>query len=285
MRKYSERIADDSVWITATPTPVALTLPVYITEAGHFWAEDGYAVKREMHDSFLFLYAMSGEGEVQTGDARFPLRPGQAAVIDCRAPHQYRCTAEPWEFFWIHFKGAGAQPLFDILYPGEVGAIPLQSPPAFESALAELLDKSRGNDIASGVEASAGMHRLFSTLLKSALAGEQPGQTAAHAKEIGAAVDFIRENYASPISVDDILRGIPLSKYHFIRVFRRVMGVTPYSYLTNYRITASKALLRTTDQPVSEIAAACGFLDTSNFIAQFKRHTGQTPTEYKRDFS
>ena len=42
MSKYEEKITDNSLWYTATPTPLTLTLPFYITEAGHFRAEADY---------------------------------------------------------------------------------------------------------------------------------------------------------------------------------------------------------------------------------------------------
>lgn len=84
-------------------------------------------------------------------------------------------------------------------------------------------------------------------------------------------IDFIQNNYSDSISIDDMIQNIHISKYHFIRLFRRIMGTTPYNYLTNYRINKSKLLLRTTNKSIAEISEECGFLDTSNFISQFKR--------------
>lgn len=52
----------------------------------------------------------------------------------------------------------------------------------------------------------------------------------------------------------------------------------------NYRINRSKILLRSTNKSIAEIAEACGFSDTSNFISQFKKHTGIRPTHYRKDF-
>ncbi len=101
---------------------------------------------------------------------------------------------------------------------------------------------------------------------------------------MAAAVEYIRAHYAEPITVDDMLRALPLSKYYFIRTFRRVMGTTPYSYLTVYRINHAKVLLRSTRQSIEQIAEDCGFRDASNFIAHFKKCIGQTPAAYRRDF-
>lgn len=105
------------------------------------------------------------------------------------------------------------------------------------------------------------------------------------ADDILTVIKFIESNYSKPITVDDMIKNIHVSKYHFIRRFRRAMGITPYSYLTNYRINMSKMLLRSTDQTVAKIAESCGFPDTSNFIEHFKKHTGEKPLQYRRDFS
>lgn len=96
---------------------------------------------------------------------------------------------------------------------------------------------------------------------------------------------MIHIRYSEPILIDDMMKDIPLSKYYFIRIFKRIMGVTPYNYLIHYRINISKILLRSTDMSVGEIAEKCGFLDTSNFITQFKKYTGQRPLQYKNYFS
>lgn len=282
--KYEESIEETSLWITATPTATTLTLPFYIMEAGHFLARQDYMVKREYHNSFLLLYTISGEGTLSSAGNTMFLSPGSCAVIDCHKPHEYYSTTRNWEFMWIHYNGSGAAPMLDILYPGDMQPILPADTSHFEEQLVTLLKLTQHNDIASCMETSAGLHLLFQLLLFSLLETERSHQKATYSMDIDAAVTFIRKNYSHPITIDDIIRDIPISKYHFIRLFRRIMGVTPYSYLMNYRINRSKILLRSTDKSIAEIAETCGFSDTSNFISQFKKHTGIRPTHYRKDF-
>ena len=283
--KYEENIEDNSLWITATPTATTLTLPFYIMEAGHFLARQDYMVKREYHNSFLMLYTINGEGTLSSAGTTMSLSPGCCAVIDCHNPHEYYSTTKNWEFLWIHYNGSGAVPMLDILYPGDMQPILPADTSHFEEQLVTLIELTKRNDISSCMETSSVMHSLFQILLFSLLETERNHQKETYSADINAAVTFIRENYFRPITIDDIIRDIPISKYHFIRLFRRIMGVTPYSYLTNYRINRSKILLRSTRKSIAEIAEACGFSDTSNFISQFKKHTGVRPTHYRRDFS
>lgn len=286
MGKYKENISDDSIWITATPTPLAKTLPFFISEAGHFYAGCDYKVKRDTHDSFLLLYTLNGQGSVQTGENIFPLPCGYAVIIDCQIQHEYHSVSDTWEFLWIHFNGSGAAALFPIAYPGNlVRAACMKHAKDFARKIDGFIKETEQNDITAYLQLSSNMHSLFNAVC---LAGQEKEQTSAAGNgidDIRTAITYIEKNFSSPITVEDMIENLPISKYHFIRRFSRVMGIAPYSYLTNYRINVSKTLLRSTDKSVSEIAESCGFLDTSNFITHFKKHTGQRPLQYRRDFS
>lgn len=285
MSKYNEKITDSSVWLTATPSPAAMTLPFYITEAGHFRAEAEYSVEREGLDSYLLLYTIGGCGNIITGDNSLMLEKNCAAVIDCRRYHKYHSASDEWEFFWIHFNGSGAPSFFELLYPVKETAITLSDTAAAQSSLSFVISNIMRRDIASAVALSSAMHTLFDLLIRSAMSTERQNRKNVYDSVVNDAAEFIKAHYGEAITVDDIIGELHISKYHFIRLFSRVMGVTPYSYLTAYRINMAKILLRTTDKPVSEIAEQCGFSDTSNFINHFKKRAGQRPARYRRDFS
>ena len=285
MRKYEEKISDSSIWVSATPTAVARTLPLFVSEAGHFMADSDYITKRETHDSLLLLYTLRGEGSVQTGNSAFTLPRGYAVIIDCHSPHEYKSVTDRWEFLWIHFGGSAAQAMLEIAYPsGTVRAADMVNAPDFEELINGIINEARQNDIESYLHLSSHMHSVFNAVCLGALEGDNASINRGSAEDVREVVRFIEKNYFNPITVDDMVERVHVSKYHFIRRFRRTMGVTPYSYLTNYRINKSKTLLRTTDKSVGEIAEICGFTDTSNFISHFKKHTGQKPLGYRRDF-
>ena len=73
-----------------------------------------------------------------------------------------------------------------------------------------------------------------------------------------------------------------LSKFHFLRVFRRAVGATPHQYLTAIRLRRAAARLRETSESVTAIAYDCGFGDLSTFNARFRAAFGQTPSAHRR---
>lgn len=284
MGRYDEQISDASVWITATPTELTKTLPFYISEAGHFWAEKDYGICRERHDSFLMLYTIEGKGYLQTGNTEMQLGKKETVIIDCHFPHKYGSLSETWEFLWIHFNGASAATMFGIIYSSQVVCtVKLDHVSEFERRMKSLVENACQNNITGCSDISLRMHLLMNTICAAAL--EKISDIQLPDNDIRLALNFMEEHYQEQITIDDIIRDIPVSKYHFIRLFRRVMGITPYQYLVNYRINMSKMFLRSTDRTVTEIAERCGFLDTSNFIMQFKKHTGQRPLGYRKDFA
>ncbi|MBI1245822.1 MAG: helix-turn-helix domain-containing protein [Alphaproteobacteria bacterium] len=73
-----------------------------------------------------------------------------------------------------------------------------------------------------------------------------------------------------------------LSAFHFLRVFRRTLGVTPHQYLVRARLRRAARALVADDQAVTDIAYDCGFADLSNFVRSFRRAAGMSPREFRR---
>ena len=72
-----------------------------------------------------------------------------------------------------------------------------------------------------------------------------------------------------------------MSKYHFLRVFRRATGLTPYKFLLGVRMRRAAVKLRTSRLPVSQIAYDAGFGDLSTFNNQFRGLFGATPSRFR----
>lgn len=285
MSKYHERITDQSVWLTTTPTALSISLPFYVTEAGHFFAEKDYLVQRATHDSFLLLYTLKGCGIVQSGDTLLQLPESSAVFIDCHEFHKYYSANDRWEFLWSHVKGNAAEIFFHTLYPNDIFSITIKNPEAMSEHLTMLMEQIQTNNIISCTKLSANVHEILNFLIQSSLSLEQKKKTPLQSDAVKHVISFVHAHYPEAISIDDMLEGIPVSKYHFIRSFKRIMGITPYHYLTNHRITMAKTQLRSTGNSVGEIAENCGFADTSNFITQFRKYTGQNPLQYRKYFS
>jgi AraC family transcriptional regulator len=90
----------------------------------------------------------------------------------------------------------------------------------------------------------------------------------------------IDKHLAEPLTSEQLASEAGVSRFHFCRVFKKAVGMSPMSFLTLMRIDRAKALLRKSI-PISTVALKAGFNDLSNFNRQFRRQTGLTPSAYR----
>ena len=105
--------------------------------------------------------------------------------------------------------------------------------------------------------------------------------SAREARRVIDAVRLVESEAARPIRLQDLAATARMSKYHFLRVFRRLTGVTPYQYLLSARMRRAALELASSRRPVLAIALDSGFGDLSTFNHRFRAAFGATPTQYR----
>jgi len=96
---------------------------------------------------------------------------------------------------------------------------------------------------------------------------------------------WIRERLHEDVGLNDLARHLHLSPKYVSARFKQVTGESFADYVTRIRFDRSRELLLDPARKVSEVAEAVGFADTNYFSIAFKRHTGLTPTEFRRRYS
>lgn len=94
------------------------------------------------------------------------------------------------------------------------------------------------------------------------------------------AAEFIRDNYARSIRLEEICSAAELSPSYLIRAFNDKYGLTPHAYVTNCRIEFSRSQLRR-GRPIAEVALAAGFSDQAHLQRAFKQLVAATPGQYR----
>ena len=110
------------------------------------------------------------------------------------------------------------------------------------------------------------------TLVQGGLAPWQVSRVKAH----------VEAHLDSTLRMRDLAAIARLSVGHFSRSFTRTFGVAPFAYVAERRLARAQALMLTTDDPLSQIALACGLCDQSHLTRLFRRHAGMSPNAWRR---
>lgn len=90
---------------------------------------------------------------------------------------------------------------------------------------------------------------------------------------------FIDAHFTESLTIDRIAREAGMSEFHFFRLFKQTIGVSPYQYLLSIRLKKALVLLKA-DYSVSDVAHSIGFADLQSFSKAFKKHYGCAPSQF-----
>ncbi len=104
-------------------------------------------------------------------------------------------------------------------------------------------------------------------------------------ENIKLAIGYIKSHFHERLSLEDVAREAGLSKYYFLREFKKATSLTPVAYINCLRCENAKKLLLSGKYTVHEIAIKCGYENDSYFSKSFKRYTGLLPSAYAGSYT
>lgn len=102
-------------------------------------------------------------------------------------------------------------------------------------------------------------------------------------RRVGRAVRHIEAHFAEPLDLDRLAAVATTSKFHFLRIFRRTVGLTPHQFVLSARLRRAALDLLSTPRPISVIAYDSGFGDLSTFNAAFRERFAAAPRSFRRN--
>jgi AraC family transcriptional regulator len=234
----------------------------------------------EAHTGFSLSYVRTGSFGYHARGASFDLVAGSLLVG--RPGDEYICT---------HDREGGDECLSFELTPTLVETLGGQTgiwrtgclPPLPELMVLGELAQAVANGTSNLGLDEVGM--LLSARFVDTVSGRTQSPPKAAARDRRRAVEtalWIDANSHEPIDLDSVAGAAGLSSFHFLRIFTRVLGVTPHQYLLRSRLRHAARLLAETNISVTDIAFEVGFGDLSNFVRTFHRAAGVSPRGFRR---
>ena len=228
----------------------------------------------ELHERSSLSYVCAGSFGCHVGRARHELIAG--AVLVGRAGDDYMCTHE-------HRRGGDV--CLSIQLGAELAPRKLASgsiPPAAPlMVLGELMRAAAQGESDLGVDEAA---LLFAARYAELQGAPQPRAArviSADRRRALAAAEWIEHHASESITLADAAAHAGLTVFHFLRLFSRVLGVSPHQYLVRTRLRLAARLLALPGASVTGTAYAVGFGDLSNFIRTFTRAAGMSPRAFR----
>ena len=145
----------------------------------------------------------------------------------------------------------------------------------------EELSEKLNAKIATAHTASDNAETLLFQLCRGAsVTGAAGSKESRTLKKVKSSVSYIKNNYSSDLTLEEIASVAGLSRYHFCREFKKATDLTPIEFINRVRCERAKTLLEARTYSVSEISSMCGFATSAHFSKIFKRFFLVYPSEY-----
>jgi AraC family transcriptional regulator len=96
------------------------------------------------------------------------------------------------------------------------------------------------------------------------------------------ATEYINANLPSKVTLAQLANVVGISKCHFSRAFKVSVGIPPGAYVAMMRVERAKRMIRSTREPLCQVAVACGFADQAHLCRSFRRWVGVSPAMWRK---
>lgn len=241
------------------------------------------------HSAFTVAAVLAGDMSATIGTVDYGLRAGEAALINVNQVHEGRGHG-------VEFVSIGVSPLLvnelvsEIGFTRTMGEIVFRAGAVTDALIARraraMVGELAEEELGHGAMLESMVRQLVIHLLRTHLTVRKSdlielSRAGPVDRRLRRALEFMHDNYARSLSLEDVASAAYLSEYHFARLFKEIVGVTPHVYLANLRLERARKLLAETELAISEVASMVGYHSQSHFTKVFKSITGVTPRTYR----
>jgi len=242
---------------------------LYISSCGH-WNVTDHILENRTRSDYLIIYCVNGRGTYTEGKKEYTIKKGMIFAAYPDIVHSYWCGDQGWEIWYCHFAGDIAGKLlqwagFNVMSP----IIQIGIKKKLLKTFGEIITATVEKKINWEIDNSWLLYKLLLKLKGCKISSEKKGHFLQRVLECRA------EN------IDEMAKCAGMSKYHFIRVFKKNIGITPWQYIMQRKITNAKELLHNPNKTIKQIAYETGFKDPDYFSTTFKKITGLRPGDFR----
>lgn len=269
------------------PSALAERCWYHVLSIGRAQLRAGYRYHPPTRNGFLLHYVRRGVMWHQVRGKRHATGEGTACLMDTSEEIEFGVNQPPRVHnWWIHFNGRDVPHLFTELRADRAPVFDSLDVTRLESLFLELLKLTKLRPPAYEPKSSAVLGGILAELFASRAQRQTLvdliGRNPVLSEPIRKSIDYMTRFHGNAaLGLKQICEAAGLSLHHFVRLFRREVGLTPIQYLNRYRIEKAKSLLAGSDKTMEQIARLVGASNQNYFSFLFRKVTRTTPREYR----
>ena len=257
---------------------------LYLTSGGYEATTPSHQYGPLGRSGYMLHYISNGKGTFISNNITYHMKKGDFMYIEPqKTVTMIADRNDPWSFYWIRFTGDLIKQYMsriNISYRNPVFSI--KDTPIVPQKIVEIVNYSQDPHrsdfiyIAKLLEILDSLHNI----LPKVSSNQSSSPDVIYTK----ALYYIRNNYESTISINDVVDYLTVDRTYLYKLFKQNMNIGPKEYLTKYRLKKASELLKVSNESITFIAQSCGFPSYQRFARVFHKYIGYSPSEYQKKF-
>lgn len=249
-------------------------------------------LERHFHNSYELIYIRSGTARFFIGESCYTADSGSVLFISKLEEHSVKILHPPYRRYYLQLSSAQLERCVDDM---RLKSVFMSRPAGFSHCFSLSGRKEEADRLFEEIEQEYHVPDAFSSqrliaLLRLLLilcyrtcSSQFPIPKEPVPESVLRIQSYLDVHFALPLKLEELARQFFISNSYLSHSFQKWTGYSPKRYLMLCRLSYAKRLLQTTERSISDIATACGFQDTSNFIRSFRQEMGATPAAYRKE--
>ena len=248
----------------------------------------------QRHPEIELSFCLDGSYDIICEKERYTLNAGDFIIVSPLAAHEIPGNADPCLHITIELGYSFLGDFFESFMNNNPNcqffkSTALASNPLYEE-LKELMEQTaalhNSAPVFSELSIKGNLYKISALLLQILYASRSSGVSTRKSidiKKIDKALGCIHDRYHEPLTVAAVSAFCGYSQSNFCKIFKAITGDTFHNTLNRHRVEMAGMLLRETDYAIEKIALQTGFADAKCFCRVFKKVTGQSAREYRKN--
>ncbi|HIY56880.1 MAG TPA: AraC family transcriptional regulator [Candidatus Tetragenococcus pullicola] len=256
----------------------------YISEVGYYpSAKYHYRERTSGTSEYILIYCLDGAGNIEVDNKkRIQLRRGEIFCIPPLCPHRYYSKVEePWSILWMHFHSSQGE----VWRLNEQKTITIKDSQRYSMLQSHFVDLFDLGEQVSLTNLSFCASQLLRLILSEIYLLKDADTADTQNTYLVKCIKYMDDHISDDLTLKEIATYLDISPSYLSTLFKRYLNKSPIDYFIEMRIEQACKYLKLSDLKIYEVAEKVGYTDAYYFSRIFKKVTGSSPKNYRKNLS